>query len=167
MLPVVVCCSQRFKNELDGFVLFLKKRGVKVFAPNFRHHRKGFVQKPEHLRLRSAAYKAKVPGMVWAHFHNLENVRSMGGLCLIFNPRFQNGQKKKFGYIGSNTQGEIAFATALKMPVLMLRPHEEEWIMTVTHQPADRDRIFVIKHPKSDPMDFDFMWEHWLKRWLR
>lgn len=167
MLPVVVCCSQRFKDELDGFVVFMKKRGVKVFAPNFRRHRKRFIQKPEYLRLQSAAYKAKVPGMVWSHFHNLENVRSMGGICLIFNPRSGNSQKKRFGYIGSNTQGEVAFATALKMPVLMLKPHEEEWIMTVTHQPADKDRILTEKFPKANTMDFDYLWENWLKGWLR
>ena len=48
----------------------------------------------------------------------------------------------------------------------MLRPNEEESIMALVPR-NDKDRIFVIKHPKADPMDYDCVWEEWLKGWLR
>lgn len=165
MRPLVICGSQRFKTELDRFVLFLEKRGVQVFRPNFKHHRKRFSQKREELRLRSTSYRAKVPGLVWAHFNNLDLVKSLSGICLIFNPRPLKEQRKKYGYIGSNTQGEIGYAGGLKMPVIFLRPHEEKWIMTIAHE-NDRNRIFSLKHSKSNALDFDFVWQNWLKGWL-
>ncbi len=164
--PLVICCSQRFKDELDAFVEFLEKRSMLVYSPNFRYHRKDFIAKPEHLRLRSPGYKARVPGMVWSHFDHLREGANQSGVCLIFNPRPMNGQKKQFGYIGSNTQGEIGCAKGLGMPVLLMKPHEEEWVMTVAHQPADPKRVFSIMHPRSSPEDFDKVFT-WLKRWLR
>lgn len=162
---LVICCSQRFKAELDAFVPFLEKRKKLVFYPNFRHHRKDFIRKPEHKRLEVASYKAKVPGLSQEHFDKLDQIKTLGGICLIFNPRPLNGQKKKFGYIGSNTQGEVGYCRGIKLPVIMLKPNEEEWIMTVACH-SDRRRIFTTEHPKKDPMDFDAVYT-WLKRWLQ
>lgn len=165
MRPLAICGSQRFKEHLEKFSLFLEKRGVVVFAPNFKHHRKRFVRKSEESRLKSQSYKTKVPGLVWAHFNNLDLVKSLGGICLIFNPLPMNEQKKIYGYIGSNTQGELGYCGGLKMPVIFLKLHSEEWMMTLAHR-NDRGRIFTLKYPKRDPLDFEFLWDNWLKKWL-
>ena len=164
MRPLVICASQRFKEPLDAFTPFLQKRGVLVFGPNFRRHRRSSIQKPEHLRLKSLTYKAKVPGMVRAHFDNLDVVKGRGGACLIFNPAPHN-QSSQYGYIGSNTQGEIGYAAAIHLPVLLIKPHQEEWIMTVAHH--DHNHIFTMKHPKANSLDWDLMWDKWLKTWLQ
>ena len=164
--PLVICCSQRFKDPLNAFVEFLEKRGVLVYYPNFRYHRKDFIKKSEQERLKSAGYEARVPGMVWSHFDHLSEASNQGGICLIYNPIALKGQRRQFGYIGSNTMGEIGCSKGLKMPVLLIKPHEEKWIMTVAHQPADPKRVFTVAHPRSSPEDFDKVFT-WLKRWLR
>lgn len=165
MRPVVICCSQRFKDEVDGFVEFLRRRKILVLYPNFRHHRKKFICKPELQRLKSYLYKNKVPGLVRAHFSQIDQCASMGGVCLVFNPLPFNGQRKKFGYIGSNTQAEIGYANALSILVLLIKPHEEEWILTVVHA-NDRRRVFTLAHPKANPSDFDAIYR-WLQEWLQ
>ncbi len=165
MRPLVICCSQRFKQELYEFVQFLEKKGVLVFSPNFRHHRRDFIRKDEDQRLESDSYRDKVPGLVWAHFNNIETVKGMGGVCLIFNPLTKGRKKMKYGYVGSNTQGEVGGATILKMPLIFLRPHREKWMMAVAHE-KDKKRIFTNAFPEANPLDYGFLWENWLKLWL-
>ncbi len=159
--PLVICASQRYKASIDSFVNYLQKRGVLVFQPNFRRHRKKFIRQPERLRMRSSAYKAKVPGMVLSHFSKLRKTGNLGGLCLVFNPTAMEGQSKAHGYIGSNTQAEISHAHALDITVLLLKPHEEEWIMSI----VEKEQVFTLERPKGDPMDFDAVYE-WLRPWI-
>jgi hypothetical protein len=163
--PLVICCSQRFKEELDSFVRFLKKRGVEVAYPNFRRHRKSLIHQPEQVRLRSESYKVKISGMVLSHLQRIRETAKRGGLCLIFNPKADKGQRKKYGYIGLNTTGEIFYSNANDVTVLMLRPHEEACIMALTAQ-IDPARIFSTQHPKASCEDWDYIWNHWLKEHL-
>ena len=53
MRPIVICCSQRFKEEIKIFVRFLQKRGVLVNAPNFRNQRRKIIMLPEFYRMKS------------------------------------------------------------------------------------------------------------------
>jgi|SRR3989344_4436149 len=165
MRPVVICGSQRFKEELAGFLNFLKDKGVFVLAPNFRYHKKNFIAKEEVKRLTAKGYKNRVPGLVMAHFAQISQVHSMGGVCLIFNPIKRGQQAPHQGYIGSNTQAEIGYACAKQMPIILLRPHEEEWINAVAHSNSDKNRIFSLAHPKADPLDYELVYQ-WLLRWL-
>lgn len=163
--PLVICCSQRFKEELDSFVRYLKKRGVEVAYPNFRRHRKSLIHKSEQDRLRSESYKAKISGMVLSHLQRIRETALRGGICLIFNPSPHKGQRRKYGYIGFNTMGEIFYSNANNVPVLMLKPHEEGCIMALTGQ-IDPSRIFSTEHPKASSEDWDYVWNHWLKEQL-
>lgn len=165
MRPLVICGSQRFKEELDSFVRYLQHKGVVVSYPNFKHHRKRFIEKPEEQRLKCASYKAKVPGMVHTHLQKIREMGTLGGVCLIFNPLPKAGQKSPNGYIGKNTTGEIFYANAFNVLTIMLRPHEDESIMSLVPR-NDRGRIFAIQHPKLDPADWDAVWHKWLKGWL-
>lgn len=165
MRPLVICCSQRFKLELEVFIQFLEKRGVLVFAPNFAYHRRSFIRKSEQQRLRSQGYRNRIPGMVYAHWDKLDEAKGLGAVCLIFNPRPAGGQGKKFGYIGFNTTLELGYCKAIKLPLIYLRPHHEECAMAIVHY-TDKKRIFILKYPKADPMDFDAVWNLWLRRWL-
>lgn len=165
MRPLVICSSQRFKLELDSFLRFLEKKGVLVFAPNFAYHRRKFIAKSEEQRLKSRVYRSKIPGMVYSHWDKLDEIKGWGGICLIFNLRPDGSQGRKFGYIGFNTTMELGYCKAIKLPLIYLRPHHEECAMAIVHY-TDKKRIFTLKYPKADPMDFDFLWEKWLKGWL-
>lgn len=162
--PVVICGSQRFKQPLEEFIKFLESKEVVVFAPDFKYHRKKSIKQSEERRLKSDVYRLKVPGLVRDHFDNLEQAKSWMGLCLIFNPLSKDGKKQKYGYIGSNTQGEIGYAAGLKIPIFMLRPHQEEWIMTAVHKKEPK-RIFTIANPTGEPLNFEQVWA-WLSRFL-
>ncbi len=166
MRPLVICCSQRFKEELETLTSFLEKNGVLIFAPDFKRHRTDQIRKDEEKRLESESYRDKVPGLVWAHFNNLELVKNMGGVCLIFNPLSKGRHNKETGYVGSNTQGEVGYAAALKLTTIFLKPHSEKWMMTVAHE-KDRKRIFTLAFPGKNPLeDLEFLWASWLKPWL-
>ncbi len=167
MRPVVICCSQRFKEELYAFVKFLEKRGVLVHYPNFRYHSKTFIKKEENQRMKARGYKDKTPGLVRQHIDKIRKNAKQGGVCLIFNPLSKKRQKKKFGYIGSNTLLEMGVADGVDMTVLLLRPNEEPCTMVVAHGDDDHRRVFTMAFPKIDPIDFDSVWDKWLKRWLQ
>lgn len=163
--PIVICCTQRFKEELEALTQLLRSKGVLVFAPDFKYHKSDTIKKDESERLESDTYRNKVPGLVWAHFNNLDLVHGMGGICLIFNPLSKGRQRNDYGYIGSNTQGEIGHANGLKMPVLLMRPHREKWIMTVAHE-RDPNRIFTNAVSGGDPLNNEEVYEKWLRYWL-
>src|SRR3989338_594868 len=98
MKSVVVCGSQRFKDEIRQFVDDLKKLGVHVvFEPNFEGQSTDFAKKEEKERLKSEMYREQVPAMVHAHF---ERVRK-ADVCYIYN---------KNGYLGINTTLELGYA---------------------------------------------------------
>lgn len=165
--PLVICCSQRFKEELYAFVKFLEKRGVMVHYPNFRYHSKTFIKKEEYQRMKARGYKDKTPGLVRQHIDKIRKIAKQGGICLIFNPLSKKRQSKKFGYIGFNTVLEMGEADGVEMNILLLRPNEEPSTTVVAHGDDDRRHIFTLEFPKADPMDFDFVWDKWLKRWLQ
>lgn len=166
MRPLVICCSQRFKLELDLFVPFLRKRDVLVNAPNFTRHRKDFIAKPEHIRLRTLSYRKQIEGLVLAHLSRIDEMRNQGGISLIFNPEPKENLKKPYGYIGDNTHGEIFYAAAAPpVPTIAMRPTIKADAMTLIYK-GDKNRIFTMAYPKADPLDYDFVWEKWLKRWL-
>ena len=98
MRPLVICCSQRFKSELDEFVHFLEKRRVLVLPPNFKYIRRRIAKRLPHRRPKASGTKAE--GLVLSHLKRIAQVGKMGGICLVFNPRSLNGQRKENGYIG-------------------------------------------------------------------
>lgn len=163
MRPIVICCSQRFKAELERFVAFLEKRGVLVFYPDFKFHRKKIIKKPERLRPQSSPRENS--GLVLTHLDKINQVHSMGGVCLIFNPLPLEGQKKEFGYVGDNTLGEIFHSHAKEMPVMMLKPSDKHCATALVSK-TERKMIFTVKYPKGNPLDYEFVWDNWLKSWL-
>lgn len=116
MKSVVICGSQRYKEEIRGFVDSLKEMGVAVvFEPNFERQDKGFTQKEEKERLRSRSYRAAVPAMVHAHFERIRKA----DVCYIYN---------KDGYLGVNTTLEVGYAHGKGMIIYAFeteQPYEE------------------------------------------
>jgi hypothetical protein len=112
--PVVICSSQRFKEEVEELTHTLEDRGFLVYPPNFRRHLKKMIRKPEHLRLQSKSYENRVPALAYHHFQNLAVASNLGGVCFVYNG---------CGYIGPNTLCEMAIAHFLGMPVLAAMPH--------------------------------------------
>ena len=114
MKSVVVCGSQRFKDEIRKFVTDLKELGVPVvFEPNFEGQSADFVKKEEKERLKSETYREQVPAMVHAHF---ERVRK-ADVCYIYN---------KNGYLGINTTLELGYAHGKGMIIYALE-HEQPY----------------------------------------
>lgn len=98
MKSVVICGSQRYKDEIRKFVDLLKKLGAPVvFEPNFDRHNDDFIKKEEKERLRSKEYRESVPAMVHAHFEKIRKA----DVCYIYN---------KDGYLGVNTTLELGYA---------------------------------------------------------
>ena len=112
MKSVVICGSQRFKDEIRQFVTDLKKLGVPaVFEPNFEGQSADFVKKEEKERLKSETYREQVPAMVHAHF---ERVRK-ADVCYIYN---------KNGYLGVNTTLELGYAHGKGMIIYAFEPEQ-------------------------------------------
>lgn len=140
MRPVVICSSQRFKDEVRIFANNLAKLGVPlVIQPDFKRHSKKMVRKPEHRRLKIRSYKSRVPGMVFQHFRNIDMIASMGGVCFVYNPK---------GYVGFNTTLEVGRADGLRMPIFALEEHPFEVAFNI-----------LINHYVAKPED--------LLRWLK
>ncbi len=109
MRSVVFCSSQRFKDELNGFVAELRRlageKGVHVvvFDPEFNSDGNGhseFHLLPEKERLRDPLYRSEVAVKVYDHLFRKVKVADV---CFVFN---------KDGYLGANTNGEL-FAAAM------------------------------------------------------
>ena len=114
MKAVVICGSQRYKDEIRKFVDDLKKLGAPiVFEPNFERRKLGFAQKDERERLQSKAYRAHVPAAVHAHFERIRKA----DICYIYN---------KDGYLGINTTLEIGYAHHKKKKIYFLNPVPEQ-----------------------------------------
>lgn len=159
--PIVICCSQRFKAELESFVNFLEKKGVLVLYPDFKFHRKKIIKKPE--RLRPKASRKESAGLVLTHLDKIDEVANMGGVCLFFNPLPLEGQKKVFGYIGDNTLGEVFHARARKMSRIILKPTDKHCVMALI---SEKKRIFTVQCPEMKTNDHDAIWDNWLSKWL-
>ena len=108
MKSIVICGSQRFKEEIETFAKLLERKGVPVvFRPEFRDRTSEMANKPESERLMNDEYKLKVPGLVHAH---LQRIRE-SDVCYVYN---------KNGYIGVNTTLEIGFAHGLNKIIYTL-----------------------------------------------
>lgn len=112
MKSVVICGSQRYKDEIRQFVNRLRKLGVPiVFEPNFDRQRKKFLAKEEKDRLMSKSYRDRVPAMVHEHFDRIRKA----DVCYIYN---------KNGYLGINTTLELGFAHGKNMIIYALEPEK-------------------------------------------
>lgn len=114
MKSVVVCGSQRYKEEMIKFAKKLEKLGVPlVLIPDFRWTRKESLAAAESIRLKSARYRLRVPGVVRAHLHKILKA----DICFVYN---------KNGYIGVNTTLELGAAAALNKFIFALEPDKSE-----------------------------------------
>lgn len=116
MKTVVICGSQRYKEEIASFSKRLRELGVPVvFEPNFARQRKKMLKQKESVRLRVRSYRDRVPAMVHEHFDRIRKA----DVCYIYN---------KNGYMGVNTTLELGFAHGKNMVIYALeteRPHEQ------------------------------------------
>jgi hypothetical protein len=120
--PVVVCTSQRFKEEVKEFISAVNKLvNIWIMEPDFRRHKKKMIRKREENRLKAWSYRVRVPGMALGHVSRIHKVNDRGGSCFIFNPG---------GYVGLNTFGEFFLASKeLGMPIFALEPHYQKEVI--------------------------------------
>ena len=116
MKSVVICGSQRYRGEIKKFAEDLRRLGVPVvFEPNFERQRKKMLVAEEKVRLKSKAYRDRVPAMVHEHFDRIRKA----DVCYIYNRK---------GYLGINTTLELGFAHGKNMVIYALeteKPLEE------------------------------------------
>lgn len=107
MKSVVICGSQRYKDEIYAFSKRLKELGAPlVFQPNFEQEN-WLAQKEEKERLQDKGYRSQVPAMVHAHFERIRKA----DICFIYN---------KEGYLGVNTTLELGYAHGKGMVIYAL-----------------------------------------------
>ena len=112
MKSVVICGSQRYKDDIKNFAEQLRKFGVPiVFEPNFERQRKRLAAAKESVRLRSKSYRDRVPAMVHEHFDRIRKA----DVCYVYN---------KNGYLGVNTTLELGFAHGKNMVIYALEPEK-------------------------------------------
>jgi hypothetical protein len=112
MKSVVICGSQRYKEEIRKFAEELRRLGCPVvFEPNFVRQRKNMLHKEEKDRLQIKAYRERVPAMVHEHFDRIRKA----DVCYIYN---------KNGYLGVNTTLELGFAHGLNRIIYALEPEK-------------------------------------------
>lgn len=110
MKSVVICGSQRYKDEIKNFAERLRELNVPiVFEPNFERQRKKMAVAKESVRLRSKSYRDRVPAMVHEHFDRIRKA----DVCYVYN---------KKGYLGVNTTLELGFAHGKNMVIYALEP---------------------------------------------
>lgn len=112
MKSVVICGSQRFKEEIKDFSKKLHKLGISVvFEPNFERQSRKMLIKDEKDRLASKSYRDRVPAMVHEHFDRIRKA----DICYVYN---------KNGYLGVNTTLELGFAHGLNRIIYALEPEK-------------------------------------------
>ncbi len=110
MKSVVICGSQRYKEEISALSKKLRVLGVPiVFEPNFMRQRTKMTQSPEKERLKVKSYRDRVPAMVHEHFDRIRKA----DICYVYN---------KDGYLGINTTLELGFAHGKNMVIYALEP---------------------------------------------
>lgn len=113
MKSVVICGSQRYKDEIKSFSKRLKELGVSiVFEPNFDRRPKKFLKAKESVRLATYSYRKQIPALVHEHFDRIRKA----DICYIYN---------KKGYLGVNTTLELGFAHGKNMIIYALEPEKE------------------------------------------
>lgn len=112
MKSVVICGSQRYREEIRNFANKLRSLGIPiVFEPNFERQRKKMLVKKESERLRVKSYRDRVPALVHEHFDRIRKA----DVCYIYN---------KNGYLGINTTLELGFAHGKNMIIYALEPEK-------------------------------------------
>src|SRR3989338_2964508 len=112
MKSVVICGSKRYKKEINEFVKKLRELGAPVvFHPNFQRRRVAVIDKEERERLKSKAYRQRVPGLVHEHFDRIRK----SDVCFVYNKKW---------YVGVNTTLEIGFAHGLNRIIYALEPEK-------------------------------------------
>ncbi len=112
MKSVVICGSQRYKDEIKNFAEKLRKLGVPVvFEPNFDRQRKKMLAAEEKVRLKVKSYRDRVPAMVHEHFDRIRKA----DVCYVYN---------KQGYLGINTTLELGFAHGKNMVIYAREPEQ-------------------------------------------
>lgn len=112
MKSVVLCGSQRYKEEIQEFARKLRKLGCPVvFEPNFVRQRRKTLHKDEKDRLQIKAYRNRVPAMVHEHFDRIRK----SDVCYVYN---------KGGYLGVNTTLELGFAHGLNRIIYAFEPEK-------------------------------------------
>lgn len=112
MKSLVICGSQRYKEEIKEFAEKLRNLGVPiVFEPNFQRQRRAMLKKKESERLQSRNYRLRVPAMVHEHFDRIRKA----DVCFVYN---------KNGYLGINTTLELGFAHGKNMVIYALEPEK-------------------------------------------
>ena len=110
MKSVVICCSQRFNDEITRFAARLKSLGASVvLLPNFSGQTSEFLTLQERERLTSQNYRGQVATLVLQHFDRIRRA----DVCFVYN---------KGGYLGVNTTLELGFAHALNKIIYALEP---------------------------------------------
>jgi len=135
MKSVVICGSQRYREEIQKFAQRLRKFGVPVvFEPNFQRQRKALLAKQERERLQSKSYRDRVPAMVHEHFDRIRKA----DVCFIYN---------KEGYLGINTTLELGFAHGKNMVIYALEAERS----VETGGEVCRDILFteIIQSPEE------------------
>lgn len=114
MKSLVICCSQRYKEEIREFAKKLEKLGVPlVLVPDFRWTSKKVAQSSESIRLKSDRYRKRLPGVVRSHLHKIAKADAV----FVYN---------KDGYVGYNTTLEIGAAAILNKLIFALEEDKEE-----------------------------------------
>ncbi|KKS38244.1 MAG: hypothetical protein UV01_C0004G0046 [Parcubacteria group bacterium GW2011_GWA2_42_14] len=110
---MVICGSQRYKEEIKKFANRLRELGVPiVFEPNFERQRKKMLAKAEKERLKIKSYRDRVPAMVHEHFDRIRKA----DVGYFYN---------KNGYLGVNSTLELGFAHGKNMVIYALEPERE------------------------------------------
>lgn len=111
MKSVVICGSQRFGKEIIKFADDLRSLGAPtVLVPDFDHDEELYT-KEEKERMRSAAYRERLPFVVQRH---LDNIRK-SDVCFIYN---------RDGYLGINSTLELGLAHGKNMPIYAFDPEK-------------------------------------------
>lgn len=112
MKSLVICGSQRYKDDIKKWATRLRALGVPiVFEPNFERQRKAMLKKKERERLKSRSYRDRVPAMVHEHFDRIRKA----DVCYVYN---------KNGYLGVNTTLELGFAHGKNMVIYAYEPEK-------------------------------------------
>ncbi|KKU52263.1 MAG: hypothetical protein A3A28_04820 [Candidatus Sungbacteria bacterium RIFCSPLOWO2_01_FULL_47_32] len=113
MKSVVICGSQRYKDEIKAFAQKLRSLGIPVvFEPNFERQRTKMLAKEEKDRLKSKSYRVRVPAMVHEHFDRIRKA----DVAYFYN---------RNGYLGVNSTLELGFAHGKNMVIYALEPERE------------------------------------------
>ena len=111
MKSVVICGSQRYGKEIKEFAEHLRSLGTPlVLVPDFEHD-EDLYMKEEKERMRSAAYRDRLPIVVQRH---LDNIRR-ADVCYIYN---------RDGYLGVNSTLELGLAHGKNMPIYAFDPEK-------------------------------------------